>query len=195
MEQKDTWYFQIFNWNGKGRCPSIRKRGRIEKLGRLRSEKGQEGPNSTFENCLQFEKGQEGPNSTFENCLQFVSSSPSLQSTRPSHLLGTISHCQKDQTLCVAFEKNWRRKRFLACINKFKRKGIANRIVANSCYGLKVVKIIVQHERSHKNVFVFLNMIFIVTNYCLLLINPCLICERHSPESHRNWSAWKTRDC
>ena len=133
MEQKDTWYFQIFNWNGKGRCPSIRKRGRIEKLGRLRSE-----------------KGQEGPNSTFENCLQFVSSSPSLQSTRPSHLLGTISHCQKDQTLCVAFEKNWRRKRFLACINKFKRKGIANRIVANSCYGLKLVKIIVQYEQSHK---------------------------------------------
>ena len=178
MEQKDTWYFQIFNWKGKGHCPSIRKRGRIERLGRLRSE-----------------KGQEGPNSTFENCLQFVSSSPSLQSTRPSHLLGTISHCQKYQTLCVAFEKNWHRKRFLACINKFKRKGIANRIVANSCYGLKVVKIIVQHERSHKNVFVFLNMIFIVTNYCLLLINPCLICERHSPESHRNWSAWKTRDC
>ena len=155
MEQKDTWYFQIFNWKGKGHCPSIRKRGRIERLGRLRSEKGQEGPNSTFENCLQFEKGQEGPNSTFENCLQFVSSSPSLQSTRPSHLLGTISHCQKYQTLCVAFEKNWRRKRFLACINKFKRKGIANRIVANSCYGLEVVKIIVQHERSHKNVIFF----------------------------------------
>ena len=156
MEQKDTWYFQIFNWKGKGHCPSIRKRGRIERLGRLRSEKGQEGPNSTFENCLQFEKGQEGPNSTFENCLQFVSSSPSLQSTRPSHLLGTISHCQKDQTLCVAFEKNWRRKRFLACINKFKRKGIANRIVANSCYGLKVVKIIVQLERSHKKCVFFL---------------------------------------
>ena len=39
----------------------------------------------------------------------------------------------------------------MACINKFKRKGIANRIVANSCYGLKVVKIIVQLEQSHKN--------------------------------------------
>ena len=37
-------------------------------------------------------------------------------------------------------------------------------------------------------------MIFIVTNYCLLLINPCLICERHSPESHRNWSAWKKQE-
>ena len=122
-----------FQLEGKGHCPSIRKRGRIEKLGRLRSE-----------------KGQEGPISTFENCLQFASSSPSLQSTRPSHLLGAISHCQKYQTLCVAFEKIWRRERFLACINKFKRKGIANRIVANSCYGLKVVKIIVQLERSHK---------------------------------------------
>ena len=100
---KTIWYFQIFNWKGKGHCPSIRKRGRIEKLGRLRSG-----------------KGQEGPNSTFENCLQFVSSSPSLQSTRPSHLLRAISHCQKYQTLCVAFEKNWHRKRFLACIKKFK---------------------------------------------------------------------------
>ena len=100
---KTIWYCQIFNWKGKGHCPSIRKRGRIEKLGRLRSG-----------------KGQEGPNSTFENCLQFVSSSPSLQSTRPSHLLRAISHCQKYQTLCVAFEKNWHRKRFLACIKKFK---------------------------------------------------------------------------
>ena len=100
---KTIWYFQIFNWKGKGHCPSIRKRGRIEKLGRLRSG-----------------KGQEGPNSTFENCLQFVSSSPSLQSTRPSHLLRAISHCQKYQTLCVAFEKNWHRKFFLACIKKFK---------------------------------------------------------------------------
>ena len=100
---KTNWYFQIFNWKGKGHCPSIRKRGRIEKLGRLRRE-----------------RGQEGPNSTFENCLQFVSSSPSLQSTRPSHLLRAISHCQKYQTLCVAFEKNWHRKRFLACIKKFK---------------------------------------------------------------------------
>ena len=100
---KTIRYFQIFNWKGKGHCPSIRKRGRIEKLGRLRRE-----------------KGQEGPNSTFENCLQFVSSSPSLQSTRPSHLLRAISHCQKYQTLCVAFEKNWHRKRFLACIKKFK---------------------------------------------------------------------------
>ena len=100
---KTIWYCQIFNWKGKGHCPSIRKRGRIEKLGRLRSG-----------------KGQEGPNSTFENCLQFVSSSPSLQSTRPSHLLRAISHCQKYQTLCVAFEKNWHRKRFLACTKKFK---------------------------------------------------------------------------
>ena len=100
---KTIWYCQIFNWKGKGHCPSIRKRGRIEKLGRLRSG-----------------KGQEGPNSTFGNCLQFVSSSPSLQSTRPSHLLRAISHCQKYQTLCVAFEKNWHRKRFLACIKKFK---------------------------------------------------------------------------
>ena len=98
---KTIWYCQIFNWKGKGHCPSIRKRGRIEKLGRLRRE-----------------RGQEGPNSTFENCLQFVSSSPSLQSTRPSHLLRAISHCQKYQTLCVAFEKNWHRKRFLACIKK-----------------------------------------------------------------------------
>ena len=100
---KTIWYCQIFNWKGKGHCPSIRKRGRIEKLGRLRRE-----------------RGQEGPNFTFENCLQFVSSSPSLQSTRPSHLLRAISHCQKYQTLCVAFEKNWHRKRFLACIKKFK---------------------------------------------------------------------------
>ena len=100
---KTIWYCQIFNWKGKGHCPSIRKRGRIEKLGRLRRE-----------------NGQEGPNFTFENCLQFVSSSPSLQSTRPSHLLRAISHCQKYQTLCVAFEKNWHRKRFLACIKKFK---------------------------------------------------------------------------
>ena len=31
-------------------------------------------------------------------CLQFISSSPPLQSTRPSHLLQIIIHCQKCQT-------------------------------------------------------------------------------------------------